>query len=730
MRWINNFRMSTRIILSFGAAALIIALAGLFANGKLHEYSVESSGNLGKDARTLQSYNDLYALSLKIESASKDALYGSADNSDYQSAANEFTKKLQSVARQNGSDNTNLLQEISDIWSSIQQSQAQAQSSIGTRRRKQDLSSLGNLKAQYSNLSAKVATLIDSDATQISQEKTGEISSANQIEQEFWLVSSLLIIAIIITGFIWYRSLTVPLKVLTEATRKISAGKWGARAEIKSKNEFGILAESFNAMSADIAKLAAYLNEVGGPVYAVDRQFTIQFANTAAVKLAGENYENIVEKKCYEVFKLPLCQTAECPVSKAWNERKMISGESTAKPPKGGEIPVIYQASSISDVDGNIIRGVAVLTDVTEIKAFSDRIEKDRKYLSESVDALLKEMNKFAEGDLTVGLEAKKNDEIGKLYQGFNKVVLNIREIIGQVIRAVQSTASASSQISSSTEELAAGAQEQSAQAGEVATAVEQMTRTVIENARSASKAVDAAKDNGKVAHHGGEVVQNTVQKIKEIANVVRKSSDTVNQLGELSGQIGEIVSVIDDIADQTNLLALNAAIEAARAGEEGRGFAVVADEVRKLAERTSQATKQISAMIRNIQNSTGEAVEAMRRGNQEVTEGISLADQAGDSLKNIVSNAQGIVDMINQIAAASEEQSSTSEQISKNVEAISTVSSESANGISQIARAADDLNRLTESLQKLADKFKVDQKDNSRINLAHGKAQQHEVIQ
>ena len=730
MRWINNFRMSTRIILSFGAAALVMALATFFVSGKLHEYSAKSSRHLGKVVSTLQTYNDLYALSLKVESASKDALYGSAGNSDFQSASSEFTQKLQSVTGQNSADNTNSLQEISDIWSSIQQSQAQAQSSIGTRKAKQELSSLENLKTHYSNLQTKIALLIDSERQKIFQEKSQEVDDANQIEQELWLVSSLLIIAIIITGFIWYRSLTVPLKVLTEATRKISAGKWGARAEIKSKNEFGILAESFNAMSADIAKLAAYLNEVGSPVYAVDRQFTIQFANTAAVKLAGEKYENIVEKKkCYEVFNLPLCQTAECPVSKAWNERKMISGESTAKP-KGNEIPVIYQAGSVSDVNGNIIRGVEVLTDVTEMKAFSDRIEKDRKYLSESVDALLKEMNKFAEGDLTVSLEAKKNDEIGKLYQGFNKVVLNIREIIGQVIRAVQSTASASSQISSSTEELAAGAQEQSAQAGEVATAVEQMTRTVIENARSASKAVDAAKDNGKVAHHGGEVVQNTVQKIKEIANVVRKSSDTVNQLGELSGQIGEIVSVIDDIADQTNLLALNAAIEAARAGEEGRGFAVVADEVRKLAERTSQATKQISAMIRNIQNSTGEAVEAMRRGNQEVTEGISLADQAGDSLKNIVSNAQGIVDMINQIAAASEEQSSTSEQISKNVEAISTVSSESANGISQIARAADDLNRLTESLQKLADKFKVDQKDNSRINLAHGKAQQHEVIQ
>ncbi|MFQ5569013.1 MAG: methyl-accepting chemotaxis protein, partial [Rhodothermales bacterium] len=168
--------------------------------------------------------------------------------------------------------------------------------------------------------------------------------------------------------------------------------------------------------------------------------------------------------------------------------------------------------------------------------------------------------------------------------------------------------------------------------------------------------------------------------------------------------------SVIDEIADQTNLLALNAAIEAARAGDQGRGFAVVADEVRKLAERTTGATQEIAAMINAIQTETQVAVQVMQRGNQEVNAGIRLADQAGKALGEIVTGTQNTVDMINQIAAASKEQSTTSAEISRSVEAISTVSIESTRGISEIAHSSEDLNRLMDELRALIARFKLNE--------------------
>ncbi len=334
--------------------------------------------------------------------------------------------------------------------------------------------------------------------------------------------------------------------------------------------------------------------------------------------------------------------------------------------------------------------------------------EEQKNYLERSVRTILTEMDKFAEGDLTVNLEKEKDDIIGSLYTGFNKVVANIRMMIEKVTEAVSATASASSQISSSSEEMAAGAQEQSAQANEIASAVQQMTSTILETTKNASQATQEAKNAGQLASEGGNVVDNTVVGMNRISEVVAKAAHTVKDLGKSSDKIGEIVQVIDDIADQTNLLALNAAIEAARAGEQGRGFAVVADEVRKLAERTTKATKEIATMITTIQKETGGAVQSMEEGTQEVERGRELAEQAGASLRKIIESSHQVVDVINQVASASEEQSSAAEQISQNIEAISSVTHQSATGIQQIARASEDLNRLTENLQNLITKFKL----------------------
>ncbi len=312
-------------------------------------------------------------------------------------------------------------------------------------------------------------------------------------------------------------------------------------------------------------------------------------------------------------------------------------------------------------------------------------------------------------GDLTVRVNGNKNG----LYKDYQEVINNVADsltnVIAEVTQAVKATASSAAEISSSTEEMAAGAEEQSQQATEVAGAVEQMTKTIIETTQNAVSASDASKQYGDIAKEGGNVVDETIQGINKIAAVVRTASDTVNKLGNSSKEIGEIIEVIDDIADQTNLLALNAAIEAARAGEQGRGFAVVADEVRKLAERTTKATKEIASMIKQIQIDTDGAVISISEGNQEVENGKLSADKAGIALNKIIKGAQNVVDIISQVAAASEEQSSASEQISKNIEAISSVTQQSAAGIQQVAGSAGDLSRLTENLENLISRFKID---------------------
>jgi methyl-accepting chemotaxis protein len=342
--------------------------------------------------------------------------------------------------------------------------------------------------------------------------------------------------------------------------------------------------------------------------------------------------------------------------------------------------------------------------------------EEEAGYLSRKVNEILVNMDKFANGDLTVRLSVEKEDEIGKLFIGFNNAVENMKELIGRVAESASYAIDASSQISSATEQLAAGAQQQSSQSTDVAAAMEEMTSTIADNARNSVRAAESARQNTSVAIQGSSVVEQTVEKMRTIAGTVQNAAGTVQRLGEASTQIGEIAGVINDIADQTNLLALNAAIEAARAGEHGRGFAVVADEVRKLAERTSQATKQIAQTIRGIQTETDQAVSMMQRSNTQVTEGIELADKAGNALKQITESAVEVVTLIDQIATASDQQSSTSTEIARNIESISHVSAESARSISDIARTVTELTSVNQEIGQLLGRFRTETGQNSRI--------------
>ncbi|MFH0736860.1 MAG: methyl-accepting chemotaxis protein [bacterium] len=371
---------------------------------------------------------------------------------------------------------------------------------------------------------------------------------------------------------------------------------------------------------------------------------------------------------------------------------------------------------NINTTNNTLINEKTELEEVQhKIKAAIIESTNQKQYLEEKTSIILGAMQKFSQGDLTEKLDIEKNDEMGILFDGFNQTISNVRELIRQVSESILATASASTEISSNAEEMASGVQELSTQTSEVTSAINEMSKTIYDSAKNSSLAAENAKHSGTKAEEGGKVVKETINGMNKIAEVVKKSADTVNILGQNSEKIGEIISVISDIADQTNLLALNAAIEAARAGEQGRGFAVVADEVRKLAERTTTATKEITQMIKQIQESTQEAVVSMEEGTSQVENGKVLASHAGNVLDEIVLSSQKVTDIIIQVAAASEEQSSAAEEISKSIEGINNVTQESTMGIQQIAKASEDLSQLTNRLQNLISRFSIS-KDRSLL--------------
>ncbi len=311
-------------------------------------------------------------------------------------------------------------------------------------------------------------------------------------------------------------------------------------------------------------------------------------------------------------------------------------------------------------------------------------------------------------GDLTRRLNIVRADEIGQLSHWFDRFMDNIHGIVSEVAASAREVAASSTQIAASAEHMAAGMEKQEKQTQQVSAAVEQMSSSVVEVARKSAEAADTASESGRQAAEGGTVVGQTVSEIKGIATQVTQSAQSVGALGTKSEQIGQIIGVINDIADQTNLLALNAAIEAARAGEHGRGFAVVADEVRKLAERTTQATKEVASSINEIQQETRTAVERIEGGVKQVHVGVELAGSAGQALAKIVASSQAVQQMVQGIAAAAQEQSAAATEIARNVEQISIVTRESAEGANQASTAAAQLSQRAESLQKIVGRFKV----------------------
>ncbi|KAF0142380.1 MAG: methyl-accepting chemotaxis protein [Stygiobacter sp.] len=465
-------------------------------------------------------------------------------------------------------------------------------------------------------------------------------------------------------GYSMSKLLTKPINNLQLAAKRVAMGDVDFNLEITSRDEFGDLQKSFWEMICNIKEKA----EVADKIALGDMNVEIKLHSEKDV--LSKSMQKLKDTLKDLVDELNL-------LTQAAREGKLTARGNYQKYEGGFREIVAGMNATLDEVLTPINEGSLVLA-------------------------------KMASGDLSIRMEG--------VYKGDHKIMLNsinqlgesLSSVLTEVRQAVQATASASSQISSSTEEMAAGSQEQSSQTAEVASAVEEMTHTIYETTKNTSMAAETAKYAGSKAAEGGKVVDETIKGMVRIADVVNRSAQTVETLGSSSNQIGEIIQVIEDIADQTNLLALNAAIEAARAGEQGRGFAVVADEVRKLAERTTKATKEIATMIKQIQKDTSEAVGSMKLGKTEVEKGKTLAEKAGVSLSEIIEGADKVLDIITQVAAASEEQTSAAEEISKSIDGINSVTREAAAGIHEIAKATEDLSRLTIRLQDLTNKFKL----------------------
>jgi methyl-accepting chemotaxis protein len=333
--------------------------------------------------------------------------------------------------------------------------------------------------------------------------------------------------------------------------------------------------------------------------------------------------------------------------------------------------------------------------------------------LVHAIRRMLKMVNTVSSNDLAgEDMEVKSDDEMGNAAQGLNKMKNSLREVILSIASTAQDVSSSSREISATAAQAAGSAEDQKQQVEAIATTMQEMAATVREVSRNANAAARSAESAANCARDGGKIVEDVLERMSGIAQTGKEAGAKIEHLGARSDEIGRIVGAIDEIADQTNLLALNAAIEAARAGEQGRGFAVVAGEVRRLAERTTAATKEIAAVIENVQTITAEAVRQMRAGMAAVAQGVQVTGKAGDSIQKIIREADNVGKMVAQIASAATQQASATEEVNASMAQISGLATEAADGSQLSARACGQLFDLALGLENMVARFDVGQRD------------------
>ncbi len=337
----------------------------------------------------------------------------------------------------------------------------------------------------------------------------------------------------------------------------------------------------------------------------------------------------------------------------------------------------ITPSESRLDAVRNVGRVVSSALERVEQQTLLDRSKKD---LETKVNQLMVAARAAAEGDLTVAVGVRGDDDMGRLGEALGGMIADLKNIIGQVIESASQFAEGSRVVAESANYLSESAQNQAATVEEMSASIQQLSHSIVEINQNASSASTQASRTSQLAKQGGESVEQAI----EAMVLIKKSSE----------QVSDIIQVISEIASQTNLLALNAAIEAARAGEHGLGFAVVADEVRKLAERSSAAAKEITALIK----------ESTRR----VADGAQLSEKAGESLSRIVQGVEETAASIAKIAQATREQTEASTEVNKAIQNVSSITETNASSSEELSASAEELGAQAGTLKQVISGFKV----------------------
>ena len=341
----------------------------------------------------------------------------------------------------------------------------------------------------------------------------------------------------------------------------------------------------------------------------------------------------------------------------------------------------------------------------------AERQEQEAKRVNDANQAailrLMNELQTVAEGDLTQ--QATVTEDItGAIADSVNYTVEELRTLVAQVQMTAERVTDTTQKVDDTSTELLAASGEQLREIRETGDSVLKMATRINEVSAQAQQSAQVARQSLSAAEGGLTAVQNSIGGMNAIRDQIQETSKRIKRLGESSQEIGEITELISDITEQTNVLALNAAIQAASAGEAGRGFSVVAEEVQRLAERSADATRQITALVKTIQTDTQDAVAAMARSTQGVVDGAKLSDAAGTALGDINRVTRQLAELIESISAQSQREAQSANVVAENIQHIFAVTEQTGDGTRSTAQMVRELSRTAEDLKQSVARFKI----------------------
>ncbi len=524
------------------------------------------------------------------------------------------------------------------------------------------------------------------------------------------------------------------LKGLINETETLVDNSVKGRLDIRGEiNQYeGAYSDIVGSINKIIDTLVGHINAVQAPVMIIDKNFEIQYMNTAGADLTGLPADELIGKKCFDCMKTSDCNTSKCAADIAMNEDRIASSETDAHP-GSHDLDISYDGIPLRSNEGDIIGSLEIITDLTEIKKAQRVSDKQIKFQEKEVSSLITNLELLAQGNLNLALEPSETDEDTKqLGENFDKIKENLgisinaikiyvteisdvltkiansdlnvgitgdymgdfspiktalnliinsfNEVLKEINRSAEQVATGAHQLSDSSQELSQGATEQ-------AGAIEQLTVSIKEIAQK-------TKQNADYADNANQLT-GTVKENANKGNLhMQEMLTSMKEINTASSNISNIIKVIDEIAFQTNILALNAAVEAARAGEHGKGFAVVAEEVRNLAARSAQAAKETTELIE------GSISKAQS--------GTETANATADALNEIIEGVTKAAELVYQIAQSSIEQTAGIEEIQGGIQQVSDVTQTNTSTAEESAAATEELSGQAELLKEMVGKFNL----------------------